>query len=86
MISTADPATAKLASEAHPMFIDLGKQKAKAVKKLRKGKGRLLDDVRETLQDLQAAGRVAANAQPVIVLVRVKPKKRRSRSPLGGLF
>ncbi|MDC0707428.1 hypothetical protein POL68_03000 [Stigmatella sp. ncwal1] len=81
-----DPVTTKLANEAHPLFIDLGKKKAKAVKRLRKGKGRLLEDVRETLQDLQTAGRVAANAQPVIVIVRVKPKKRKSRSSLGGLF
>ncbi|WP_342374841.1 hypothetical protein NVS55_26390 [Myxococcus stipitatus] len=84
LATAVDASTARLASEAHPVFLDLGKKSAKAVKKLRKGKGRLLDDVRETLQDLQTSGRVAANAQPVIVIVRAKPK--RKKRSLGGFF
>jgi len=84
LTASVDPVTAKLAGEAHPMFIDLGKKSAKAVRRLRKGRGRLLEDVRETLQELQASGRVAENAQPVIVIIRVKPKKKRSRSTMGG--
>ncbi|AGC46609.1 hypothetical protein MYSTI_05330 [Myxococcus stipitatus DSM 14675] len=84
LATAVDASTARLAGEAHPVFLDLGKKSAKAVKKLRKGKGRLLDDVRETLQDLQASGRVAANAQPVIVIVRAKPKKK--KRSLGGFF
>ncbi|QSQ14517.1 DUF6200 domain-containing protein [Myxococcus landrumensis] len=84
LATAVDASTARLAGEAHPVFLDLGKKSAKAVKKLRKGRGRLLDDVRETLQDLQTSGRVAANAQPVIVIVRAKPKKK--KRSLGGFF
>lgn len=55
-----------------PVIVDLGRQKAKAVKQLRNGKGKLIDDVFETINQLRSAGTISASAQPVIVVVREK--------------
>lgn len=62
------PAGAKPA----PVLVDLGRKSCKAVKKLRKGKGKLMDSVAATVQELQASGQIGANAQPVIIVVTEK--------------
>jgi hypothetical protein len=64
-----------------PIIIDLGKKKRRLVKKLRKGRGKLVDRVEDVVQDLRKAGSLADPNQPVVVVVR--EKKRRSRF---GLF
>ncbi len=65
---------------ASPLVIDLGKQRRKRVRDLRKGKpGPLLDDVREAIATLRAQGAVAKDAQPIIVVVSEK-------RPKGNLF
>lgn len=73
--STVAPAAAPETASA-PVIVDLGKQRRKAVKRLRRGEGPLLEDVMACIQELQASGRVAAGAQPVVVIVR--PKARRN--------
>ena len=75
------PDSATYATEA-PVIIDLGKHGRKSVKALRRGQGKLMADVSRCIQDLQAAGTVSANAQPVIIIVR---QRRRSAVawPLG---
>lgn len=55
-----------------PVLVDLGKKSSKLVKRLRKGKGKLMDSVAATVQELQAAGQIGANAQPVIIVVTEK--------------
>jgi hypothetical protein len=62
------------ADRPEPVIIDLGRQKSKRVKDLRKGRGRLVDDITETMRELAAQGVVKDGAQPVIVLVREKEK------------
>lgn len=57
-----------------PVVVDLGKQKRKLVRELRDGSGKLLDEVRGAIGELQRAGRLAANVQPVVVVVVEKPK------------
>jgi hypothetical protein len=79
--STAEPA-AKADGKA-PVIIDLGKQRRKRIKGLRKGKGRLLDEVNGCLDELKAAGTISSSAQPVIVVVR--QKRRRLTSLIPGL-
>jgi Family of unknown function (DUF6200) len=65
---------------AAPVVIDLGKKRRKQVRDLRRGKsGKLLDQVQEALEVLQAGGTVAADAQPIIVVVR--ERRRRGRWP-----
>jgi hypothetical protein len=74
---------AKAASGAKPsgppaaaVVADLGTRSKKAIKKLRKGDGRLLEDVEALVNHLKADRTVADNAQAVIVVV----KERRSAS------
>jgi len=58
-----------------PVIIDLGKKKRKAIKLLRNGHGKLMDDVRDAIEELSSAGTVNADAQPVIIIVERKPKE-----------
>ena len=57
-----------------PVIIDLGKKKKKAVKLLKKGQGRLMDDVRDAIDELSSAGTVSKDAQPIIIVVESQPK------------
>ena len=57
-----------------PVIIDLGKRKRKQVKKLRRGEGKLLDDVNGAVAELRTAGTLNSDAQPVIIIVREKRK------------
>jgi hypothetical protein len=82
--SASTPALTETAPAAEaPIVLDFGKHKRKAVKRLRKGSGRLLEDVQTAIDDLRAAGAISAAAQPVIVIVR--EKRRRSSALLPGL-
>ena len=58
-----------------PVIIDLGRKKRKAVKLLRKGQGKLMDDVRDAIDELSSAGTVKEGAQPVIIIVERRPKE-----------
>ncbi len=55
-----------------PILIDLGKHSAKKVRRLKRGQGPLMDDVTAAVQELKGAGKVNANAQVVVVVVRPK--------------
>jgi len=59
------------------VVVDFGKKKRKQVKRLRKGRGRLVDDVRHTVDDLVADGILDDTAQVVVVVVEKKAKRRR---------
>jgi hypothetical protein len=77
-MATANEDPTKAAAKA-PVIVDLGKKRRKLVKKLRKGSGRLMDQVQGTLQELRNAGTIAASAQPVIVVVRERRRSSRNR-------
>ena len=65
-----------------PIVIDLGKHRRKRIKDLRKGTGRLAEEVNGCLAELRAAGTVSPNAQTVVVVVR---QRRRRNKALKGL-
>ena len=65
-----------------PVIIDLGKKKRSQVRKLRKGRGKLVDRVNELVADLHNNGTMTSKGQPVIVVVQ--PKRRRGRG--FGIF
>jgi hypothetical protein len=54
------------------LLIDLGKKSRKKIKQLRRGTGKLLDEVQRCMQELRAAGTVPQSSQPVLMLVREK--------------
>jgi len=58
-----------------PIVVDFGKHKRKLVKQLRQGKGKLADQVNQTVEELRAAGTISASSQPVIIVVREKRRR-----------
>jgi len=74
-------------SSETPIILDLGKKKRKVIKALKRGRGRLVDEVAQTLQEVRM-GLSPEEAQgkefvPIVLIYRRKQKKRRG---LGGLL
>lgn len=86
MATAAAEHTKETAAPAQPgpVIVDLGKKRRKQVKQLRDGRGKLMDRVREVVDELRTDGTLAANAQPVLVIVRQRRRKKSSGSfPMG---
>jgi hypothetical protein len=60
------------ADRPSPIILDLGRKKRKSVKQLRNGKGKLLAEALDSIEELQRVGTIPQSAQPVIVIVREK--------------
>ncbi|HVS12996.1 MAG TPA: hypothetical protein VMV46_03660 [Thermoanaerobaculia bacterium] len=59
------------------LVVDLEKpQSRKKIKRLRQGRGPLMDKVYEVLDELHASGYLADEVQPVVIVVREKREKR----------
>lgn len=65
-----------------PVVLDLGKQRRKRIKQLRRGEGRLMDEVNASIDELRTAGALAADAQAVVIIVREKRRKMRGLTGL----
>jgi hypothetical protein len=75
------PSTMKGSSNAPTIVLDVGKQKKKRVKELRRGTGPLMVDVAVSLDELRRDGKLSDDAQTVIVVVRQKPGRPKGLSP-----
>lgn len=64
------------------IIIDLGKQRARRVKRLRKGRGKLMDDVNVAIAELQESEAIPAGAQVVVVVVQRKARRAKIGGPL----
>jgi hypothetical protein len=86
-VATTSTATTSInlsATDAKPpVIIDLGKQRRKRIKDLRRGTGRLADEINNCVEELKATGTLAAGAQTVVVVVR--EKRRRISGLIPGL-
>ena len=63
-----------------PVIIDLGKQKTKAIKALKKGEGKLWDevlDVAQEVKDMLGAESEGKVLIPIVMLYQEKSKRRR---------
>ncbi len=58
-----------------PIIIDLGRHKRRRVRRLRRGRGRLMGRVLDAVEDLGEDGAIDPNANTVIVIVRQKRRK-----------
>jgi len=65
-----------------PIIVDLGSAKRKRIKELHQGKGALTARVMEVISQLQADGTIGPTVQPVIVVIKKKPRS----SSLARLF
>lgn len=68
-------AAAAAAAPLEPVTIDLGKQKLKHIKRLRRGEGYLHAEVQDALHELRATGTIGSNVQTVVVVVERKRRK-----------
>lgn len=59
--------------------VDLGEHSRRAVKKLRRGEGRLMDKVEDAILNLREEGILATSSQVVVVVVREEER-------FGSLF
>ena len=73
MTGAAEPAAGKAATM---VVLDLGKKKRRDIKRLRKGRGRLMDRLNDTLDGLKDEGTIDASSQPVVVIVRERPRRK----------
>lgn len=81
--TAAEPVrTTSGADKSAPVVLDLGKQRRKQIKQLRRGEGRLLDDINGAIEELRTVGTIGASTQPVVIVVREKPRKAKSMFPL----
>jgi hypothetical protein len=69
-----DGKTDKPVNSHQLVVVDFGRrQSAKRVKKLRKGRGKLIGRLDAIVSDLIDAGTLKAGTQPVVIVVREKP-------------
>ena len=66
--STSTP-TASGKKGPDPIVVDMGKKTKKIISKLRKGRGPLMDDVNQVINELKTNGTITGAAQPVIIIV-----------------
>ena len=79
MAAESSKALSEAATDKGAIVIDLGSHRRTRVRDLRRGRGKLMDDVNSVLAELRTDGSISASAQPVVVIVR---QRRRSRSIL----
>lgn len=85
-VASAPTETAAKTEAKSPVIIDMGKQRRKRVKALRRGTGRLADELNGTIEELRAAGTVSPDSQTVIVIVRQRRRRSNAlRTLLPGL-
>jgi hypothetical protein len=82
-MASATEETLPSSGVAAPLVVDLGKKRRKAVKQLLNGEGKLLSVVNDAISELKAAGTISDGAQPVIVVVRPRRRKRNWLFPLS---
>jgi len=64
------------------IIVDLGRKRARQVKRLRKGKGKLLDKVHQVIEELKASNSISGSGQPVVIVVQ----ERADASNFMGMF
>jgi hypothetical protein len=67
-----------------PIIVDIGTQRRKRIKQLRQGRGRLMDEVNALLHDLKNDGSLSSSVQPIVIVVRERPRMRSLLWPLNS--
>ena len=65
-----------------PVVVEFGRAPKKEIKRLMNGDGQLFERVTHTIEELKESGTIGENAQPIIIVVKQKPK----RKSAGWLF
>ena len=79
-----DPGVApSVAYEVTPIVIDMGKQRRKRIKALKRGRGKLMDEVCRVISETQMSLGNEANGKELLPVVVIYRQKRRRKK--GGL-
>jgi hypothetical protein len=81
--SKAESIKASDAALTAPVVVDMGKKPRKQIRQLREGRGKLMLAVNDVLAELRASGSISAMAQPVVIIVRQRPRDRTVLWPLA---
>jgi hypothetical protein len=57
------------ARQRETIVVDLGRKSRKDVRDLRKGRGPLMDDVEDCIEELRESGDISESTQPVVIIV-----------------
>jgi hypothetical protein len=79
--SESSPHSVSPSTRSAPIVLDVGKQRRKRIKELRRGAGKLMDEINASIEELRTAGALSPEAQPVVVVVRQKRRKMRAGLP-----
>jgi hypothetical protein len=60
-----------------PVILDLGKKKRKQIQELCRGEGELIGEMQGCIDELRSSGVISASAQPVVLIVREKRRRKR---------
>jgi hypothetical protein len=60
-----------------PVILDFGSRSKREVDRLRHGRGDLMDEVEDAVEELIGAGQISASAQPVIIVVKERVKRKK---------
>lgn len=77
-----DLVTPSLNTEITPIIIDLGKEKRKRIKNLKRGRGKLMVEVARVINETRMTLGSAANGKefiPVVLIYKAKRRKRKRR-------
>lgn len=69
-----------------PIILDLGKASRRSVRQLRQGRGKLLGDVEDAMNEVTAAMGTEADGKQLVPVVLLYRRKRRRRSRGGGVL
>ena len=73
--ANAKPEAAK-SGDNSMIVVNIGKKyKKKHIRRLRKGRGRLMEKVEQLVEDLRESGGVSDDVQPVVIVVRRKSSR-----------
>jgi len=64
----------ELTNAAAPVIVKLGRQSRKRIKRLSEGRGKLFEEVMETIEELRKSGQISGSAQPLIFVVKQEPE------------
>ncbi|MBZ0292570.1 MAG: hypothetical protein K8L99_08370 [Anaerolineae bacterium] len=62
--------------EEKMVVLDLGSKSSKTIKRLRQGRGKLMDQVRETIDQLREENELSESSDVVVVVVKQRRKSR----------
>lgn len=67
-----------------PFVVDLGKARRGAVRKLKQGRGRLMEEAQDVIDEVRAGLGAEGNGKEIVPIIMVYRKKNRRKGRKGG--